>query len=587
MNNLAKVLIEQDKNVDAMALCQQRLAVQANDLTALNILGVCQMRLANAELSLATFDTILEIAPNDANTLNNRGAVLIKLGQIGEALTSLDRAISLDPNYVDALINRAVVWWYRKDFNNELADYERILRVHPTHKNVMSKMLRAKLELCQWNDYDLLAARLVRDVLSGEKLCNPLTMVAVAGSTKTQLKCAQTWIDDKCCGTGVREFSIEILGREKIRIAYISPDFGDHPVGHLAVGLFEAHDRSRFEITGVSLTSRHETDIGTRLFNAFDNIVEAEKMSDLEVSNYLRESRIDIAVDLAGHTRGGRTEIFAFHPAPIQVNFLGFPGTMGAEFYEYIVADEHTIPAEFSNNYVENIVYLPASFLPFDDKQKVAAIAPDRADLGLPENGFVFCCLNNAHKITPQVFAIWMRLLGQIEGSVLWLRGGNETTHENLRSEATRAGVQPERLIFSKRIERHEDYIAAYRCADLFLDTFNYNAHTTSCESLWAGTPVLTFSGEAFASRVAGSLLKAVGLPELVTGCPEDYENLAIELATNPAKLSGIKQKLVENRKIHPLFNTDQYTRNIEAAYSMMVDRHDRGLPPKNLVIAH
>jgi predicted O-linked N-acetylglucosamine transferase (SPINDLY family) len=322
-----------------------------------------------------------------------------------------------------------------------------------------------------------------------------------------------------------------------------------------------------------------------RLKAAVARFIDARTLSDEHIVNLVRSSEVDILVDLMGFTKDSRSGIFALRPAPIQVSYLGYPGTMGASYVDYIIADETVAPFEHQPFYTEKLVHLPDSYQVNDSKRRIAELTPTRQGAGLPETGFVFCCFNNIWKITPDVFSVWMRLLHQVEGSVFWLSSTNETAIRNLRREAQNRGVDPSRLVFAQRLPLNEDHLARHRLADLFLDTLPYNAHTTASDALWAGLPVLTCLGETFAGRVAGSLLNAIGLPELITTTPESYEQMAIELATHPERLAAIKHKLAENRLTAPLFDTKLFTKHIEAAYTAMHARDQAGLAPDHIVV--
>jgi len=343
--------------------------------------------------------------------------------------------------------------------------------------------------------------------------------------------------------------------------------------------LFEQHDRSRFETIAVSLGADDRSAMRSRLKGAFDRFIDVRQHSDREVVKLMREMEIDIAVDRNGFTTGGRPGIFSLRAAPIQVNYLAYPGTIGAEHIDYLIADETVVPREHQRFYTEKVVYLPDSYLVNDSRRHIAERTPTRMEVGLPERGFVFCAFNNHYKITPRIFDLWMRLLRQVEGSVLWLLEGNATAQRNLRREAAARDIDPDRLILAPRIAP-EDHLARHRLADLFLDTLPYNAHTTACDALWAGLPVLTSIGTAFPGRVAASLLRAIGLPQLITYSLEEYESRTLGLARDPVQLHEIRQSLARHRTDRPLFDTNRFRRHIEAAYIEMWERHQRGKPP-------
>jgi len=371
----------------------------------------------------------------------------------------------------------------------------------------------------------------------------------------------------------------ERYGHKKIRVAYVSSDLRMHAVANLIIGCLEHHDRSRFETTGISLYPDDGSEMRKRMEAAFDRFTLVDNMSDVEVAKLLREQEIDIAVDLNGHTTGKRTRIFSYRPAPIQANFLGYSGTLGATFFDYIIADHVVIPEEHRVHYVEKVAYLPYAYQPNDFKRRIADKTPSRSEAGLPEQGFVFACMNNPSKIRPDIFNVWMRLLGAVEGSVLWLLDDSPTTKINLRREAKARGIAPERLIIAPKMSTPA-HLARQRLADLFLDTLPYNAHTTASDALWTGLPVLTCMGQTFSGRVAASLLHAIGLPELVTHSLDEYERLALALARDPQRLSAIKAKLVQSRDTAPLFDTALFTRHLETAYTTMWQRYEARQEP-------
>jgi predicted O-linked N-acetylglucosamine transferase (SPINDLY family) len=373
--------------------------------------------------------------------------------------------------------------------------------------------------------------------------------------------------------------------KERIRVAYLSADFHAHATAYLMAGVLEQHDRSRFEVYAVSFRKSDGSEMRARVENACEHFIDVCDMSDREVAVLLRAHRIDIAIDLKGFTRDARTGILAFRPAPIQVNYLGYPCTMGAGYIDYLIADEIVVPKDEHPNYSEKIVYLPDTYQCNDSKRTIAGVVPSRSDAGLPETGFVFCSFNNNYKIAPQIFDIWMRLLKETEGSVLWLLESNPAAARNLRREAEARGVARERLIFAPWCANQADHLARISLGDLFLDTLPCCAHTTASDALWAGVPVLTCTGNTFAGRVAASLLNAVGLPEMVTHSLAEYEARALRLARDPAAMTELKAKLARNRTTYPLFDTVRFTRHMEAAYTRMWERYASGHPPAGFAV--
>jgi predicted O-linked N-acetylglucosamine transferase (SPINDLY family) len=373
-------------------------------------------------------------------------------------------------------------------------------------------------------------------------------------------------------------------GDGRIRLGYFSSDFREHATAYLMAELIERHDRAKFEVIGFSLGHPQKDAMRARLEKSFDRFFDASALSNKDVALLARELEIDIAVDLKGFTQDNRTDIFALGAAPIQVSYLGFPGTMGTDYIDYLIADATLISEQQRQHYAEKIAYLPDTYQVNDSKRGISDISFTKSECGLPEDGFVFCAFSNSYKITPDMFDIWMRLLTRVPGSVLWLMGGATSATSSLRTEARARGVAPDRLVFAKRMELAQ-HLARQRLAGLFLDTLPYNAHTTASDALWAGLPVLTCLGETFAGRVAASLLRAVGLPELVTFSLDDYERLALELATQPEKLQALRDKLAANRLTEPLFDTARFARNIEAAYAEMWRRKQAGLAPDHIYV--
>jgi len=463
--------------------------------------------------------------------------------------------------------------------------FGRALALKPDQDHLKGIYLHARMHLCDWRDFDVQCAELNADVANGRAATYPFQLLSCASTPAAQLMCARTFVVNKCPAFADPLWRGEHYGHARIRVAYLSADLRDHPVAYLIAGMFERHDRSRFETVAISFGDDKPSAIRDRLKGAFDRFVDANKMSDREVAKLMRELEVDIAVDLNGFTDGSRPDVFAYKPAPVQVNYLGYAGTLGQDYCDYIIADRFVIPEKSRADYAEKVVYLPESFMVNDIARKISARTPSRAEAGLPEEGFVFCCFNNAYKITPDVFEVWMRLLGQVEGSVLWLSAGNAHAPKNLCREAQARGIAADRLAFAPRVPLNEDHLARVRLADLFLDTLYYNAHTTAADALWAGVPVLTRPGATFASRVAGSLLNAVGLPELITASLADYEVLAVALARDPQRLAAVRQKLARNRDAGPLFDTGRFTRHIEAAYTTMWQRAERGERPQSFAV--
>jgi predicted O-linked N-acetylglucosamine transferase (SPINDLY family) len=428
------------------------------------------------------------------------------------------------------------------------------------------------MHLCDWRNYDAECSHLISSIRNGNANTTPFVLLGIPSSSDDHLQCAKLWVANNCPPSDKPLWRGERYNHDRIRVAYVSADFREHAVSSLTVGMFEAHDKSRFDVTALSIGPDDNSDMRRRLKASFEHFIDAKTYPDDELAKLIKELEIDILVDLMGFTEGSRTNVLARRPAPIQINYLGFIGTMGAQFIDYIIADRIAIPTDQYEFYSEKVACLPNSFQANDRARRIADKIFTRAEAGLPEEGFVFCCFNNSYKITPDVFDVWMRILKQINGSVLWLVGGSPIMERNLRSEAAARGVDAGRLVFAQRLPLPE-YLARLRLADLFLDTLPYNAGTTASDALWAGLPVLTRIGDTFVARMAASLLTAINLPELITSTPEAYEQMALDLAKHPEKITAIKRNLSENRLTTPLFDTKLFTKHIEAAYTEMYKR--------------
>jgi protein O-GlcNAc transferase len=582
--NRGIVLRELGRPEEALASYDRALTVRPDFADAMNNRGSELRSLGRLEEALASYDRALAVRPDFADAMNNRGNALRDLKRPKEALASYDRALEIKPDHARALNNRAGTLLGLKRFEEAATAFERVLCIDPDLDYARGQLLEARLRCCDWQDYHRNIEPIVGDVQAGKRAIAPFTFLKISESPRDQLRCAQTYSNNKNRAPGGNLWMGENYRHDRIRVAYLSADFHGHATAFLMAELFEAHDKARFETTAISFGPDSEDEMRKRLQNAFGRFVDVQDKNDRDVAHLLKELEIDIAVDLKGYTQDERSGILAFRPAPIQVNYLGYPGTMGADYIDYIIADRNVIPEDHKPFFSEKIVYLPDAYQPNDSKRRIGERTPTRPAAGLPETGFVFCSFNNNYKILPPVFDVWMRLLRRVEGSVLWLLQDNEAAVRNLRREAERRGMPRERLVFAPRVDL-DDHLARHRLADLFLDTLPFNAHTTASDALWAGLPVVTCLGTAFAGRVAGSLLHAVGMPELVTNTLEDYEALALKLARDRDRLAAVKAKLARQRETFPLFDIDRYRRHIESAYEGMWERYQRGEPPAGFAV--
>jgi predicted O-linked N-acetylglucosamine transferase (SPINDLY family) len=568
--NRAATLVKLRRPEQALAAFGDAIRFNPGLAAAYNNRGNLLMAQHRLRDALADYDQAIRLLPTYAEAFLNRGNVLKTLSRPQDAVASYDRAIALAPGLCQAHNNRGTALRALHRPEEALASYREALRLKPDYALAYGELQHIQAHLCLWPD--ALRDDALLDLGREEDVIPPFYMLELADDPQRQLAFARAWAEEKFGGIRAGDFKRAAPG-ERIRIGYFSADFHRHATMYLMARLFELHDRTQFEIHAFSYGPKAEDEMRSRLLAAVDEFHDVADLDDREIAALSNARGIDIAIDLKGYTTGGRSGIFAHRAAPVQVSYLGYPGTMGADFIDYILADAMTIPDELREYYSEAVIRLPHSYQVNDDRRRISDERIARADVGLPEDGFVFCCFNNNYKITPAEYDVWMRLLAQVDGSVLWLLRDSEIAAANLRREAERRGVDPDRLVFADRAPL-DIHLARHRCADLFLDTFTVNAHTTASDALWAGVPVLTKLGSAFAARVAASLLHALEMPELVTETAADYEALALDLAINPAKLAAIKSKLADKRMTAPLFDTRRFARDIEAVYRQLSGRN-------------
>ena len=561
------------------------LQIKPDHSGAHNNRGVALFDLRLLPAAIASYDKAVQFGPDNADAYNNRGVALRALKQPAAALADYDRAIKIRPDHADAYCNRGSALGDLKQLQAAVDSYEKALAIKPDYEFLRGTWLHAKMHLCDWNGIDDKIADLAERIERNEKVAPSFPVLALTGSLALQRKAAEIWAKANCPPNSELGPISKHRRHDKIRIGYYSADFYNHATAYLMAGLFELHNRDRFEIFGFSFGPDINDYMRQRVSGAFDKFVDVRHRSDRDIAELSRSLDIDIAVDLKGFTQDERAGIFARRAAPLQVSYLGYPATMGVDYMDYIIADPIVIPERDRDHYAEKVAYLPGSYQVNDTKRKIADKIFTRKELGLPATGFVFCCFNNSYKITPATFERWMRILKKVKGSVLWLFEDKGGAADNLRKEARRRGVDPGRLVFAQPLPADE-HLARHRVADLFLDTLPYNAHTTASDALWVGLPVLTCVGEAFASRVAASLLSAVDMPELIATTSDAYEDLAIQLATSPARLSQLRKKLEHNRSVAPLFNTALFARHIEDACAQMYERYHADLPPDHIFVA-
>jgi protein O-GlcNAc transferase len=563
--NRANLLLELKRPEDALQNYDRAVALRPEFVSSWNNRGTALRTLQRLDEALASFSRATTLSPTHGNAATNVAIVLWDLGRLEEALAAADRALAIAPNFADALYIKANVLRDLKRLNEALAHFEQTLATNPAHQHALTGAAQMALSLCDWERVETLRPRVMDNAANGPAVIQPFVLLGYSDDAGLQRRCAENYVRRTVPARPA--LSSARAKHDRIRLAYLSADFHQHPTAQLLAELFEHHDRARFEVTGVAFGPDDGSALRGRMRQAFDHFEDVRGKSDAEVAAWLKAREIDIAVDLNGHTAGARTGIFAYRPAPVQVNYLVYPGTIGADFIDCVLADRMVLPADQQAFFREKIVHLPNCYQA-NDATATLRPAPSRSDAGLLTKGFVFCCFNAGWKITRPLFDIWMRLLAQTADSVLWLLDGPHAP--NLRTQAQARGMYPSRLIFAPKLPP-EQHLARHQLAGLFLDTLPYNAHTTCSDALWAGVPVVTCYGNAFPGRVAASLLKAIDLPELVTTRLEDYEALALELAANPALLKATREKLARNRLTTPLYDSERFRKNIEAAYEAML----------------
>ena len=583
LNNRGVALWNLKRPAEALESFERALALEPGFAEAWGNRGLALRDLARHQDALVSFDQVLRLEPRNAVAWNSRGNVLRDMKDFAAAIENYSKAVELRANYADALINRGYARWALKQNEAGTEDVERGLQIDPGYPYGLGELLHVRMYSADWHDFAERKAELERLVRAGKQAIQPFNFQAIAETPADSQACSRIWAQARHPEQPSAPHDPELRKGRKIRIGYLSGEFRQQATAILMAGLYEKHDRDQFELVALDCGENDQSEMRGRLERAFDRWISITALSDDDAAQLIRANEIDILVSLNGYFGAARMGIFAYRPAPIQVNYLGFPATLGAPYIDYIVADEVVIPQSEQAFYDEKIVYLPGSYQANDDRGRPAAPAPARAEAGLPQTGFVFCNFNNAYKLTPDTFESWMRILDGVENSVLWLLESAAPYGDNLRKEAWKHGIAPERIIFAPDLPTDQHY-GRIALADLFLDGLPYNAHTTASDALWAGVPLITCRGTAFPGRVAASLLLAAGLPELVTKNRADFEALAIKLANDPAALAKLRGKVAKAKR-SALFNTAAFTGHIEDAYRTMWENWLAGKKPESFTV--
>ena len=608
----------QGKLAEAEVVYEKLLKTHPKHVNGLHMRGALFHQMGRVQDSVASIEQAAELDPDDPALMNNFGNALKDAARFDEAHKAYDRAIELKPDYAEAHTNKGILWRallknrkaaecfvkameldpkdarpafslgniyvMLRRYEEAYACFARAHSLDPDIEMLTGSWLLMKQQLGDWENWEETYKRMVDGFEAGRLTAHPFgtlttPLPAMERRRYAELYCSRVYPDP-----GKSYWNGERYNHDKIRIGYLSADFREHAVSYLTAEIYEYHDRSRFEVHGFSVHPGKPCEIRTRLENAFDHFYELTETPDQDVAQLIRDLEIDILIDLGGHTAGARTGVVLYRPAPAQISYLGFPGTMGASFIDYIIADERLIPPDQQDYYSEKVVYLPECYQPSDTRRKVASKIPSRADLGLKEDAFVFCSFNNTFKITPDIFDVWMRILKRTEGSQLWLVELADRVKTNFAKEAEKRGVSGDRIVFASHAP-YPEHLARHKCADLFLDCFHYNAGTMASEALWMELPLLTMPGDNFSKRMASSLLTTLGLDELIVPDLKTYEDRAVALAQNPAELARIRDKLSKAKQQSPLFDMARYTKNLEAAYEQIADRSRKGLSPDHIFV--
>ena len=534
--------------------------------------------------AIESYKQALKIKPDYANAYYNMGSALRSNDELEASIDSYKEALKINPDYAEAYSNIGNILIDKGDIEAAIDNYEKALKIRPDYERARAQKLHQQAKICDWAaiEEDI---ELIQQLGTLSQHVQPFKMLALEDAPGRHQLRSEIFAKSKSLRSLLPPLSKPSQKPKRLRIGYFSSDFKEHPVAYLLAKVLELQDRKHFEIYAYSLGPEKNDDMRYRIKNAVDVFNNTQNMSDQDIALLARQDKIDIAIDLTGNTNQCRIGIFAHRVAPIQINYLGYPGTIGVDFFDYIIADSILIPSDSQKYYNEKIIQLPNSYMATDNTRQIDSGPVTRSEMGLPENEFVFCCFNNNYKISPIEFDVWMRLLLKVEGSVLWLRKSNKWSEGNFCKEAKSRGVEPSRLIFADRMPMGE-HLARHRLADLFLDTFTFNAHTTATEALWAGLPVVTKLGKGFAARVAGSLLTAIDMPELITETVEDYEALILDLSTNAESLAKIRQKLADNLLTKPLFNSELFTKHLENGFQQAYQCYFEEKKPKVIYVS-
>ncbi len=583
-NNLGNAYLVKEQFQEALKYYDRAIELKADYFEAYYNRGNAYLKLDFIDKALENYDYVLKIKGNYIPAIKSKAYLLTKIKKFKEAILEWDKLLSYDFESKKAYIQKADIYFDLNQLDEAIKNYKNALSLDSKESFLLGTMIHAKTKICDWENLDNELKDIEKKIKDKKKVSTPYPVTTFFDSPYLQLEASKIMNKEYILKyTLDNNFSKKKF--KKIKIGYYSADFRTHAMGHLMVRMLELHDKSNFEIYGFYFGPKiNEKDqLQSRIMKCFDKFININSMSDLQVSQLSRKLNINIAVDLMGFTGNpNRFGAFIYRSAPIQVNFLGYPGTSGSDCIDYLVADKTLVPEKSQKFYSEKIIYLPDTYQPNEENKKISEKLITREKLGLPINNFVFCCFNSHQKINPVVFYTWMDILKKNTDSVLWLLKDNKFSKKNLKNYAAEEGVDPSRLIFAERVP-HDEHLQRLKFVDLILDTYPYNAHTTCSDALRIGVPVLTRIGESFASRVAASLLNTLNMPELITKSHDDYKKLALYISNNSDYLKKLKNKIKENKINSNLFKTKIFTKNLEKSYTKIYDNYIKGLSKKNI----
>ena len=583
-NNRGNVLKDLNLLNQALESYNKALEIKPTNAEEYNNCGNIYLELRLLNEAVKYYNEAIKINPNYAEAHYNYGKALYKLKRPSEAIESYKKSIKINPNYAEAYNNLGNAYSQLKLLNEAVKCYEQAIKIDPDIDFLFGTLIQTKCALCDWDNFDNEKKQLENQIINDNKSTTPFPTLSIFDSPKIQKLAAKKWVEKEFPSTNILDPINKRSQNKKIRIGYYSADFRNHAMSYLLVNLFELHDKSKFELVAFSFGPETNDEMRSRISSAFDKFINVNLKSDKEIAQLSRDLKIDIAIDLMGFTEHNRFGIFMERCSPIQVNYLGYPGTIGSDCIDYLIADKVLILEKYKEFYSEKIIYLPDTYQVNASSHEISKKTFNRKKFGLPENSFVYCCFNQNYKISPSIFNVWMRILDSVNNSVIWLISENEISKKNIIKELKKKEINIKRIIFADRMP-HPEHLARHKLADLFIDTFPYTAHTTASDALRSGLPIITIKGQSFASRVASSLLTSIGLTELITTNEKEYEELAIKLANDKSLLNSIRNKLNKNILTSPLFNTKVFTKNLEKAYLKIYEKFINNEKPENIEI--